>query len=126
MIGGIYEIIFGFLLIFAIVPLLNLLGAGISELKYPTFNQTAGLLAIIIGLILALSSFNIENYLINIILIIILRFTIQIIIFINIFNLPEIASGLLVFGIIDLIFAIITIYLMKVLEYSFNTLKLIK
>jgi len=111
LIGGIYEILFGMLMIFFIIPLLNLLGANIIQLEFPIFSQTGGLLAIIIGLILSFSSQNIEKYLLNIILITILRFVIQAIIIYNIILIPKIAIGLLLFGLMDIIFALITIYL---------------
>ena len=126
LIGGIYEIIFGFLLIFFIVPLLNLLGLNITRLDYPIFAHTAGLLAIIIGLMLSFSAYNVEKYLLNIILIIILRLIIQIVIYINIFLIPTIGLGLLIFGLIDLIFALITIYLIKTSNLPFNIFKLIR
>lgn len=123
LIGGIYEIFFGFLMIFFIVPLLNLLGAGVSQLNLPIFNQTAGLLAIIIGLILICSSFNVEKYAINIIAITYLRFLIQIIIMINIFLIPAMFIGLLLFGLMDLIFGLMTIYLLKESKISLNIFK---
>ena len=126
LIGGIYEIIFGFILIFFIMPLLNLLGLNITKLDYPIFAHTAGLLAIIIGLILSFSAYNVEKYLLNIILIIILRLIIQIVIFINIVLIPTIGLGLLIFGLIDLIFALITIYLIKTSNLPFNIFKIIK
>ena len=125
LIGGIYEISFGSLMIFFLVPLLNLLGASITQLQYPIFSQTAGLLAMILGLILLFSSLNVEKYSLNIIFITILRFTIQIILIINIVNIPEIAFGLFLFGVMDLIFAVITIYLMTKGNLSFNILKII-
>ncbi|MFW9998590.1 MAG: hypothetical protein ACFE9Q_01635 [Candidatus Hodarchaeota archaeon] len=126
LIGGIYEILFGVLMIFFIIPLLNLLGASITQLEFPIFSQTGGLLAIILGLILSFSSQNIEKYLLNIILITILRFLIQIIIIINIVIIPEIAIGLLLFGLMDIIFALITIYLIRIAKLSFNIFKVIK
>ena len=126
LIGGIYEIIFGFLLIFFIIPLLNLLGLNLTKLDYPIFAHTAGLLAIIIGLILSFSAYNVEKYLLNIILIIILRLIIQIVIFVNIVLIPTIGLGLLIFGLIDLIFALITIYLIKTSNLPFNIFKIIK
>lgn len=122
-IGGAYEILFGFLMIFFIVPLLNLLGANIIQLDYPIFAQTGGLLAIIIGLILLFSSQNVEKYLLNIILITILRFVIQVVIVLNIILIPEMAIGLFLFGLMDLIFAIITIFLLKNANLSFNIFK---
>lgn len=126
MIGGIYEIIFGILMIFFIVPLLNLIGLNILQLEYPIFSHTAGLLAIIIGSILLFSSFNIKKFLNNIIFIVILRFTIQIVIIVNIFFIPTIGLGLLSFGLIDLVFAICTIYFIKVSDLSFNIFKNLK
>ncbi len=51
LIGGGYEVFFGFLMIFLILPLFNLLGATITSLQFPIFSQTGGLLAIILGLI---------------------------------------------------------------------------
>lgn len=126
LIGGIYEIIFGFLLIFFIVPLLNLLGLNITKLDYPIFAHTAGLLAIIIGLMLSFSAYNVEKYLLNIILIIILRLIIQIVIYVNIVLIPTIGLGLLIFGLIDLIFALITIYLIKASNLPFNIFKIIR
>lgn len=126
LIGGAYEVLFGVLMIFFIVPLLNLLGANISQLEFPIFSQTGGLLAIILGLILLFSSLNIEKYLLNIILITILRFTIQIIIIINMIMIPEIAVGLLLFGLMDIIFALITIYLMRRANLSFNIFKVVQ
>jgi hypothetical protein len=126
LIGGVYEVIFGILMIFFIIPLLNLLGANITQLEFPIFSQTGGLLAIIIGLILSFSSLNIEKYLLNIILITILRFAIQIIIIFNIIIIPEIGIGLLLFGLMDIIFAIITIYLMRIANLSFNIYKVVK
>jgi len=125
LIGGIYEILFGMLMIFFIIPLLNLLGANIIQLEFPIFSQTGGLLAIIIGLILSFSSQNIEKYLLNIILITILRFVIQAIIIYNIILIPKIAIGLLLFGLMDIIFALITIYLIKAANLSFNIFKVI-
>jgi hypothetical protein len=124
LLGGIYEIIFGFILILFLVPLLNLMGLSLINLRYPIFNQTAGLLAIILGFILCISALNIKKFLINIIFIIILRFAIQIIIIINIFLVPEIRTGLLWFGLIDLIFAFISLYLIKVtgLKIKFKNL----
>ncbi|NVM35005.1 MAG: hypothetical protein HWN81_05380 [Candidatus Lokiarchaeota archaeon] len=126
LIGGAYEVLFGVLMIFFIVPLLNLLGANINQLEFPIFSQTGGLLAIILGLILLFSSLNTEKYLLNIILITILRFTIQIIIIINMIMIPEIAIGLLLFGLMDIIFALITIYLMRRANLSFNIFKVIQ
>jgi len=126
LIGGIYEIIFGVLMIFFIVPLLNMMGLDIIQLDFPMFSHTAGLLAIIIGLILLFSSQNVEKFLLNIILITILRFAIQIVIYVNIFLIPTIAIGLFAFAMIDLVFAIITIYLIKVSGLSFNLFQLIK
>jgi len=126
LIGGIYEIIFGFLLIFFIIPLLNLLGLNITKLDYPIFAHTAGLLAIIIGLMLSFSAYNIEKYLLNIILIIILRLIIQIVIYVNIVLIPTIGLGLLIFGLIDLFFALITIYLIKTSNLQFNIFKIIR
>ena len=126
LIGGVYEILFGCLMIFLIVPLFNLLGANISQLDYPIFSQTGGLLSIFIGLFLLFSSLNIEKYILNIILITILRFTVQIVLIVNIILMPEIAIGLFLFGLMDLIFAIITIYLMRKANLSFNIMKIIK
>lgn len=125
LIGGIYEAVFGILMIFFIMPLLNLLGANITQLEYPIFSQTGGLLAIILGIILIFSSLNVKKYLLNIVMITILRFAIQIVIIFNIIVFPEISVGLLLFGLIDLIFAIITIYLMKISKLSFNLFKVI-
>jgi len=126
LIGGAYEILFGCLMIFLIVPLFNLLGANITQLDYPIFSQTGGLLSIFIGLFLLFSSLNIEKYILNIILITILRFTVQIVLIVNIILIPEIAIGLFLFGLMDLIFAIITIYLMRKANLSFNIMKIIK
>ncbi len=126
LIGGAYEILFGCLMIFLIVPLFNLLGANITQLDYPIFSQTGGLLSIFIGLILLFSSLNIEKYILNIILITILRFTVQIVLIVNIMLMPEIAIGLLLFGLMDIIFALITIYLMRIANLSFNIFKIIK
>lgn len=126
LIGGIYEIIFGVLMIFFIVPLLNMMGLDIIQLDFPMFSHTAGLLAIIIGLILLFSSQNVEKFLLNIILITVLRFAIQIVIYVNIFLIPTIAIGLFAFAMIDLVFAIITIYLIKTSGLSFNLFQLIK
>jgi len=126
LIGGAYEILFGCLMIFLIVPLFNLLGANITQLDYPIFSQTGGLLSIFIGLFLLFSSLNIEKYILNIILITILRFTIQIVLIVNIILMPEIAIELFLFGLMDLIFAIITIYLMRKANLSFNIMKIIK
>ena len=126
LIGGVYEIIFGVLMIFFIVPLLNMMGLNIIELDIPMFSHTAGLLAIIIGLILLFSSQNVEKFLLNIVLITILRFAIQVVIYVNIFLIPTIAMGLFMFALIDLVFAIITIYLIKMSGLSFNLFKLIK
>ena len=126
LIGGIYEIFFGIILIFFIVPLLNLLGLNITQLEYPIFAHTGGLLAIIIGLMLSFSAYDVERYLLNIILIIILRLIIQIVIIVNIFLIPTIGLGLLIFGLIDLIFALITIFLIKTSNLPFNLFKIIK
>ena len=126
LIGGVYEIIFGVLMIFFIVPLLNMMGLDIIQLDFPIFSHTAGLLAIIIGLILLFSSQNVEKFLLNIILITVLRFAIQIVIYVNIFLIPTIAIGLFAFAMIDLVFAIITIYLIRTSGLSFNLFQLIK
>ena len=126
LIGGIYEIIFGVLMIFFIVPLLNMMGLDIIQLDFPMFSHTAGLLAIIIGLILLFSSQNVEKFLLNIILITVLRFAIQIVIYVNIFLIPTIAIGLFAFAMIDLVFGIITIYFIKTSGLSFNLFQLIK
>ena len=113
-------------MIFLIVPLFNFLGANITILDYPIFSQTGGLLSIFIGLFLLFSSLNIEKYILNIILITILRFTVQIVLIVNIILMPEIAIGLFLFGLMDLIFAIITIYLVRKANLSFNIMKIIK
>ena len=126
LIVGIYEIMCGVLLIFFIIPLLNLLGLNITKLDYPIFAHTAGLLAIIIGLMLSFSAYNVEKYLLNIILIIILCLIIQIVIYVNIVLIPTIGLGLLIFGLIDLIFALITIYLIKTSNLPFNIFKIIR
>jgi hypothetical protein len=101
---------------------------GLEEVRIniPMFHQTAGLLAMILGLILFFSSFNIKTYLLNIVLIIYLRFAIQIILIINIFLLPEIAWGLITFGIIDFTFAISSLLLIKSHNLSLNILNIIK
>jgi len=114
------------MMIFFIIPLLNLLGLENVNITIPMFHQTAGLLAIILGLILSFSSLNIEKYLLNIVLIIYLRFLIQIILIINIFLIPEIALGLIFFGISDFIFAILSIYLIKVYNFNLNVIKIIQ
>lgn len=126
LIGGAYEVLFGVLMLFFIIPLLSLLGANITQLDFPIFSQTAGLLAIIIGLILSFSSLNIEKYLLNIIIITILRFAIQLIIIFNMIIMPEIGIGLLLFGLMDIVFAIITILLMRIANLSFNIFKVIQ
>lgn len=126
LIGGAYEILFGILMIFFIIPLLNLLGANITQLDYPIFSQTGGLLSIFIGLFLLFSSLNIEKYILNIILITILRFTVQIVLIVNIILMPEIAIGLLLFGLMDIIFALITIYLMRIANLPFNLFKVVQ
>ena len=126
LIGGAYEILFGCLMIFLIIPLFNLLGANITQLDYPIFSQTGGLLSIFIGLFLLFSSLNIEKYILNIILITILRFTVQIVLIVNIMLMPEIAIGLILFGLMDIIFALITIYLMRIANLSFNIFKIIR
>ncbi|MBD3193557.1 MAG: hypothetical protein GF317_00775 [Candidatus Lokiarchaeota archaeon] len=126
MIGGIYEILFGIMMIFFILPLLNLLGLNITSLDYPIFSQTAGLLAMILGLILFASSFNVERFQLNILLIILLRFMIQIILIYNTIIIPSLALGLVSFGLIDLIFALLTIVFIKKSKLSMNLLKVIK
>ncbi len=126
LIGGGYEVFFGILMIFLILPLFNLLGANITYIQFPIFSQTGGLLAIILGLILIFSSLNIDKYLLNIVLITVLRFAIQVIILINMIKIPEIAIGLLLFGLMDLVFAIITIYLMRKANLTFNIFKIVK
>jgi hypothetical protein len=40
--------------------------------------------------------------------------------------IPEIAIGLLLFGLMDIIFALITIYLMRIAKLSFNIFKVIR
>ncbi len=125
LIGGIYEIIVGILMMFFILPLLDLLGANITQLEYPIFSQTGGLSAIILGLILTFTSLNVEKYLLKIILITVLRFAIQVTIIFNMIIIPEISIGLLVFGLIDIIFAVITIYLMRISKLSFNIFKVV-
>lgn len=103
-----------------------MMGLNIIQLDFPIFSHTAGLLAIIIGLILLFSSQNVEKFLLNIVLITILRFAIQVVIYVNIILIPTIAIGLFMFALIDLVFAIITIYLIKVSGLSFNVFELIK
>jgi hypothetical protein len=125
-IGGIYEICFGFMMIFYVVPLLNLLGLNIIRLQYPIFAHTAGLLAITLGLILFCSSFNVEKYLLNILLIIVLRFTIQLVLITNSLIIPSMTIGLLIFGLIDLVFAIISIFSIKKSNLTFNIFTMIK
>ena len=126
LIGGIYEIVMGIMMIFFISPLLKLLGLDNVSINIPMFHQTSGLLAIILGLILSFSSLDVEKYLLNIVLIIYLRFLIQIILVINIFFIPQIAWGLIMFGIIDFILAIISIYLIKVSNFNLNIIKIIQ
>ena len=116
----------GIMMIFFISPLLKLLGLDNVSINIPMFHQTSGLLAIILGLILSFSSLDVEKYLLNIVLIIYLRFLIQIILVINIFFIPQIAWGLIMFGIIDFILAIISIYLIKVSNFNLNIIKIIQ
>ncbi|MFX1501149.1 MAG: hypothetical protein ACFFDH_09330, partial [Promethearchaeota archaeon] len=71
-------------------------------------------------LILTCSSLDVEKYMFNIIAITYLRFAIQIVIIVNMFQIPAMALGLLLFGIMDLIFGIISIYLIKVNGFSLN------
>jgi len=117
LIGGIYEIIFGLIMILWIQPLLSLLGVSNPDINFPIFNQTAGLLAIIFGISLAISAVNIERYILIPILSIILRVAIQFVILPNIFVIPEMAVGLIIFAMIDLIFGIITIFLIIKIGY---------
>jgi hypothetical protein len=116
----------GIAMIFFISPLLNLLGLDNVSINIPMFHQTAGLLAIILGLILFFSSLDVEKYLLNIVLIIYLRFLIQIILVINILLISQIAWGLIMFGVIDFIFAIISIYLIRVSHFNLNIIKIIQ
>ncbi len=124
LIGAIYEMSMGACMIFFIVPLFNLLGANITQLDYPMFAQSGGLLAVFIGLILLFSSFDIRRYLLNVLLITYLRFAIQIVLIWNILVVPELRVGLIIFSIMDLIFALITIFLIKKSRLTLNILKL--
>ena len=118
LIGGIYEIIFGLMLLFWIESLLTLLGVYFANINFPIFNQTAGLLAIIFGILLTTSSIDIERYLLIPVMSIILRFAIQFVIFSNISAIPEMTIGLIAFGIIDLVFGIITLIMLKKCGFS--------
>ena len=121
-IGGIYEIIFGVLLIFWIQDLLKLLGVFYVNINFPIFNQTAGLLAIIFGILLITSAIDVERYLLIPIVSIILRFAIQFVIFPNIPVIPEMTIGLISFAIVDLIFGVITLIMVKKCGFSIKTL----
>ncbi|MHA1271641.1 MAG: hypothetical protein ACTSPY_17750 [Candidatus Helarchaeota archaeon] len=120
--GGLYEILFGFLLIFFIEPLIGFLGVANPTINFPIFNQTAGLLAVFIGILLILSSLDLKHYLLIPIIITFLRFSIQIVIFSNIFIYPEMTIGLIIFASVDLILGIITIILIKKCGFSFKAI----
>ena len=110
-ISGIYEVIFGLLLIFWIEPLLSIFGAGIPVINYPIFGQTTGLLSVIFGLLMIISFFEMETFYIIPLISIFYRIGLQFIIFLNIGAMQEIMSGLVFIAVIELIFAIITAFL---------------
>ncbi len=124
LIGGIYEILFGFLLLFFIVPLFTTLGVSNPDINFPIFNQTAGLLAIIFGILLAISSIDIERYLLIPVMSVVLRIAIQFVIFLNVPAIPEMTIGLIAFALIDLIFGILTVILIK--KCGFNVRQIFK
>ncbi|MHA1266616.1 MAG: hypothetical protein ACTSRS_15375 [Candidatus Helarchaeota archaeon] len=113
LIGGFYEIIFGILLIFFIQPLLSILGVSNPEINFPIFNQTAGLLAITMGILLIATAFDIQRYLLIPLVSVGLRIAIQFIIFSNLTLIPEMTSGLVAFGVIDLVFGTLTLILIR-------------
>jgi len=91
-------------------------------INFPIFNQTAGLLAIIFRVLLAISSIDIERYLLIPVVSILLRIAIQVIIFLNIPLIPEIAIGLIIFAMIDLTLEIFTIIVIKLCDLSISSI----
>ena len=114
----IYEIFFGIILIFFIEPLFKFFGILILPINYPIFSQVAGLLAICIGIILCYSVKDPEKFLINLLVSIGLRIALQVIIIVNIIMLPFMDTMLLMFGLIDLVLAILTLISIKVAGIS--------
>ena len=109
MISGVYEVLFGAILIFLVQPLFSLLGILYLPITYPVFSQVAGLLAISFGIILYYSARDPERFLFIAVVSIGLRIALQFIIVYNSIVLPFMAVALLSFGSIDLILAVLTI-----------------
>ena len=118
LIGGIYEICFGILMIFFIQPLLTMLGVSDPDINFPIFGQTEGLLAIIFGILLICSTIDVERYLLIPVISVVLRIAIQFVILPNIVVLPEMTVGLIAFAMIDLVFGVMTLVLMKWCNFS--------
>jgi hypothetical protein len=110
-IGGIYEILIGIILVFWAEPFLNLLGASIIIINFPMFHQMAGLLLITFGILMIISFFELERFYIVPLMSVFLRLGMQFVIFLNLSNMPEIMNVMIIFAVIDIVFAIITILL---------------
>lgn len=110
-IGGIYETLIGIILVFWAEPFLSLLGGSSITVNFPMFHQMAGLLLITFGILMIISYFELERFYIVPLMSVFLRLGMQFVIFLNLSNMPEIMNGMIVFAVIDLVFAIITILL---------------
>lgn len=110
-IGGIYETLIGIILVFLAEPFLSLLAGSIIIINYPMFHQMAGLLLITFGILMIISYFELERFYIIPLMSIFLRLGMQFVIFLNLWNMPEIMNVMIIFAVIDLVFAIVTLVL---------------
>ena len=110
-IGGIYETLIGIILVFFAEPFLSLLGGSSIIINFPMFHQMAGLLLITFGILMIISYFELERFYIIPLMSIFLRLGMQFVIFLNLWNMPEIMNVMIMFAVIDLVFAIVTLVL---------------
>jgi len=101
-----------------IEPLFMAFGVLTLPITYPLFPQVAGFLAIFIGIILLFTSRDPEKLMINTVISIGLRFALQIILIMNMITSPNMAIMLLMFGMIDLTLAILTLVSIKIAGIS--------
>ncbi|MFW9856512.1 MAG: hypothetical protein ACFFFG_15785 [Candidatus Thorarchaeota archaeon] len=111
--NGVYEIVFGVILVFLIETLLSLSDLLKNPINYFIFPQVAGLLAICFGILLCYSARDPETYMIIPLVSIFLRISLQLILIYNSTLYPFMAVAFLIFGMLDLVLAFLTFLLIK-------------
>lgn len=108
-IGGIIEVLLGVVFLFFIDFVMSL----IQIPTFPLISQLAGIFALIYGILLLYATRDLEKYRIVPILNVILRFVMQVPLYLNMILFPQLSIILLVIVIYDLVWGISTLILLK-------------